>query len=115
MTTPTTLTKRQAEILTLWGAHQDARGIAPTLTWVAGSFGISKATMHQHVALLVEKGYLSRGRLDVCRTRRVTRKGRTWLNRDPGEILLATWRLVTPEEQKTFLEKVLDELRSHEG
>ena len=53
------LTRRQAEVLAFIREYSVTRGYAPTLEEIGGNFGLaSVATVHKHVANLVEKGYL---------------------------------------------------------
>jgi len=62
------LTRRQAEILAYITEYTEVNGYAPTLQEIGGRFGLSSvATVHKHVSLLVEKGYLSRERRNASR------------------------------------------------
>ena len=62
------LTRRQAEILAYITEYSEVQGYAPTLKEIGQRFGLSSAaTVHKHVSLLVEKGYLSRGRRNASR------------------------------------------------
>ena len=62
------LTRRQAEVLAFIREYSVTRGYAPTLEEIGGHFGLaSVATVHKHVANLVEKGYLRRGRKNASR------------------------------------------------
>lgn len=56
-----TLTKRQAEMLTLIRDSIRDQGCAPSFNEMAAAFGYrSLSTVHEHVTSLVEKGYLTR-------------------------------------------------------
>ncbi len=62
------LTPRQAEILAFITEYAEERGYAPTLQEIGARFGLSSvATVHKHVAHLVEKGYLKRERRNASR------------------------------------------------
>lgn len=62
------LTPRQSEILAYITEYSAEKGYAPTLQEVGGRFGLSSvATVHKHVAHLVSKGYLKRGRPNASR------------------------------------------------
>lgn len=62
------LTRRQSEILNFIRDYSASRGYAPTLEEIGGHFGLSSvATVHKHVANLVAKGYLKRGRKNASR------------------------------------------------
>jgi repressor LexA len=62
------LTRRQAEILAFITEYSEVQGYAPTLKEIGERFGLSSAaTVHKHVSLLVEKGYLNRGRRNASR------------------------------------------------
>ncbi|HPF71005.1 MAG TPA: transcriptional repressor LexA [Candidatus Krumholzibacteria bacterium] len=62
------LTPRQAEILAYITQYADERGYAPTLQEIGARFGLSSvATVHKHVAHLVDKGYLKRERRNASR------------------------------------------------
>ncbi len=57
------LTERQLEILRFVREYRAARGVAPTLREICERFGFSSyGTVHKHLKLLVEKGYLRRER-----------------------------------------------------
>lgn len=58
---PTYLTRRQKEILDFIREFQTEQGIAPTLLEIRRRFGYSSyGTVHKHLRLLQEKGYLKR-------------------------------------------------------
>ena len=62
------LTPRQAEILQYITEYSQRRGYAPTLQEIGDRFGLSSvATVHKHIAHLVEKGYLRRERRNASR------------------------------------------------
>ncbi|MFN2370260.1 MAG: transcriptional repressor LexA [Candidatus Krumholzibacteriia bacterium] len=62
------LTPRQAEILAYITEYAQERGYAPTLQEIGARFGLSSvATVHKHVAHLVDKGYLKRQRRNASR------------------------------------------------
>lgn len=62
------LTRRQAEILEYVRWYSDQHGYAPTLQEIGDRFDLSSvATVHKHVAQLVAKGYLKRGRRNASR------------------------------------------------
>ncbi len=55
------LTRRQREIFDFVRGFVDARGYAPSLEEIGEYFGLrSVATVHRHVELLTEKGYLKK-------------------------------------------------------
>ena len=55
------LTERQKEILDFIAEHQRRRGIPPTHREICARFGYSSyGTVHKHLKLLQEKGYLDR-------------------------------------------------------
>lgn len=57
------LTLRQKEILDFLVAYNDERGIYPTLREIGEHFGISSyGTIHKHLRLLTEKGFIRRER-----------------------------------------------------
>lgn len=57
------LTRRQAEILAYIGDYTRRHGYAPTLTEIAQRFSLaSVATVHKHVARLIEQGRLRRSK-----------------------------------------------------
>ena len=57
------LTRRQAEILAYIGDYARRHGYAPTLTEIAQRFSLSSvATVHKHVARLIEQGRLRRSK-----------------------------------------------------
>ncbi len=73
------LTRRQAEILAFITEYSEVQGYAPTLKEIGERFGLSSAaTVHKHVSLLVDKGYLSRGRRNASRDMEV-------IDQSPGE------------------------------
>ena len=56
------LTKRQREILDYLNEFIQNHGYAPSLEEIGTHFGLSSvATVHKHVSLLVEKGFVRRG------------------------------------------------------
>ncbi|MCP4571983.1 MAG: transcriptional repressor LexA [bacterium] len=62
------LTPRQAEILAYVTEYSEEQGYAPTLQEIGNRFGLSSvATVHKHVAHLVEKGFLKRERRNASR------------------------------------------------
>nr|MEE4268494.1 transcriptional repressor LexA [Candidatus Krumholzibacteria bacterium] len=62
------LTKRQPQILAFITEYSEENGYAPTLKEIGNRFGLSSAaTVHKHVSLLVEKGYLNRERRNASR------------------------------------------------
>lgn len=62
------LTRRQSEILAFIRQYSGDQGYAPTLQEIGNRFGLSSvATVHKHVAQLVAKGYLKRGRRNASR------------------------------------------------
>ena len=62
------LTPRQAEILAFITEYSQEHGYAPTLQEIGARFGLSSvATVHKHVAHLVDKGYLRRERRNASR------------------------------------------------
>ncbi len=62
------LTPRQAEILAYITEYSAEQGFAPTLQEIGRQFGLSSpATVHKHIAHLVEKGYLRRERRNASR------------------------------------------------
>ncbi|MBE0567878.1 MAG: transcriptional repressor LexA [Krumholzibacteria bacterium] len=70
------LTPRQAEILAFIGEYAQERGYAPTLQEIGARFGLSSvATVHKHVAHLVDKGYLKRERRNASRDLSVVADG----------------------------------------
>jgi repressor LexA len=55
------LTRRQREVLDVIGEFIRANGYSPSLEEIGASLGLSSvATVHRHVSILVEKGYLQR-------------------------------------------------------
>lgn len=52
------LTRRQFEVLTSFAKLQDDNGLAPTLEELGRELGLNRATVHGHVAALVEKEML---------------------------------------------------------
>ena len=54
------LTPRQLEILRLIDAYRNSNGCSPTLAEIAGSLGVSKVTVFEHVGVLESKGLLLR-------------------------------------------------------
>jgi repressor LexA len=58
--TPSILTPRQLQILTLVRDGRLARGYSPTLQELADELGISKITVFEHVEALIGKGLLKR-------------------------------------------------------
>ncbi|MBI2568821.1 MAG: transcriptional repressor LexA [Candidatus Schekmanbacteria bacterium] len=55
------LTKRQAEVLRFIESFVTARGYSPSLEEIRDNLGLSSvATVHKHVANLIEKGYVKR-------------------------------------------------------
>lgn len=70
------LTPRQAEILAYITEYAQERGYAPTLQEIGARFGLSSAaTVHKHVAHLVDKGYLRRQRRNASRDLAVAGEG----------------------------------------
>lgn len=70
------LTPRQAEILAYITEYSEIQGYAPTLQEIGKRFGLSSvATVHKHVSLLVEKGYILRERRNASRDLEVVGKG----------------------------------------
>src|SRR3990167_480863 len=51
--------KRQAEILQFISKFRGGKGYAPSLSEIAGNFGVSVPTIHQHVAYLRQKNLLT--------------------------------------------------------
>ncbi|RME71647.1 MAG: transcriptional repressor LexA [Planctomycetota bacterium] len=51
-----TLTPKQLAIVEFLVAYRDAHGLSPTLEEIARHFGVSKITVHEHVAQLCKKG-----------------------------------------------------------
>lgn len=100
------LTRRQAEILAFITEYSEVQGYAPTLQEIGKRFGLSSvATVHKHVSLLVEKGYLSRGRRNASRDMEVvdTRSEEPALARIP---LLGTVAAGLPIEAMTEHEEI---------
>lgn len=55
------LTKRQREVYDFIDEFIVERGYSPTLKEIGDAFGLSSpATVHQHIALLIRKGFLQR-------------------------------------------------------
>jgi repressor LexA len=54
------LTSKQNEIVRFIWTYRRAHGIAPTLSEIAGSLGVSKITVHEHIGLLEKKGAIKK-------------------------------------------------------
>ena len=64
----TNLTKKQAEVLTLFRRHQKATGRTPTGRELAAVAFTSESSVHRMLKVLVKKGYLKKG------------SGQSWFN-----------------------------------
>lgn len=53
-------TKKQHEILTFISNYQREHSISPTLEEIAEHMGVSKITIHEHIAALVKKGAIKK-------------------------------------------------------
>ncbi len=67
------LTARQHQIITYIWKYRKRNGLAPTLAEIAGNLGISKVTVHEHIAQLERKGALEKEPF-LSRSTRLTRK-----------------------------------------
>jgi repressor LexA len=54
------LTSKQHEIVKFIWSFRRAKGIAPTLSEIADQMGVSKITVHEHIALLEKKGAIKK-------------------------------------------------------
>lgn len=54
------LTSKQHEIVKFIWSFRRAKGIAPTLSEIAEQMGVSKITVHEHIALLEKKGAIKK-------------------------------------------------------
>jgi repressor LexA len=52
------LTEKQREVLETIRKYRSERGVSPSLGDLAGQLGISRATVHQHVHVLLRKRYI---------------------------------------------------------
>jgi len=70
------LTRRQSEILGFIAEFVHVKGYSPTLKEIGERFDLrSPATIHKHVAMLVDKGYLGRSKCNASRDLRILEKG----------------------------------------
>ncbi len=67
------LTARQHEIIKFIWKYRKRRGLAPTLAEIASELGISKVTVHEHIAQLEKKGALEKEPF-LSRSTRLTRR-----------------------------------------
>jgi repressor LexA len=67
------LTARQHEIIKYIWRYRKRRGLAPTLAEIASELGISKVTVHEHIAQLEKKGALEKEPF-LSRSTRLTRR-----------------------------------------
>lgn len=67
------LTARQHEIIKYIWKYRKRRGLAPTLAEIASELGISKVTVHEHIAQLEKKGALEKEPF-LSRSTRLTRR-----------------------------------------
>jgi repressor LexA len=67
------LTARQHEIIKYIWKYRKRRGLAPTLAEIANELGISKVTVHEHIAQLEKKGALEKEPF-LSRSTRLTRR-----------------------------------------
>ncbi|MCO5164881.1 MAG: transcriptional repressor LexA [Planctomycetes bacterium] len=67
------LTARQHEIIKFIWKYRKRRGLAPTLAEIATELGISKVTVHEHIAQLEKKGALEKEPF-LSRSTRLTRR-----------------------------------------
>lgn len=70
---PLNLTARQHEIVKYIWKYRRRHGLAPTLAEIADELGISKVTVHEHIAQLEQKGALEKVPF-ISRSTRLTRK-----------------------------------------
>ena len=76
------LTSRQHQIVKYIWKYRKRKGLAPTLAEIAGELGISKVTVHEHIAQLEKKGALEKEPF-LSRSTRLTRKmphRKSWRN-----------------------------------
>lgn len=74
------LTARQHQIIKYIYKYRKRNGLAPTLAEIAAELGISKVTVHEHVAQLEKKGALEKEPF-LSRSTRLTRKMQRELER----------------------------------
>lgn len=67
------LTARQHQIVTFIWKYRKRQGLAPTLAEIAAELGISKVTVHEHIAQLEKKGALEKEPF-LSRSTRLTRR-----------------------------------------
>jgi repressor LexA len=67
------LTARQHEIIKYIWKYRKRKGLAPTLAEIASELGISKVTVHEHIAQLEKKGALEKEPF-LSRSTRLTRR-----------------------------------------
>jgi repressor LexA len=67
------LTARQHQIVTFIWRYRKRNGLAPTLAEIAADLGISKVTVHEHIAQLEKKGALEKEPF-LSRSTKLTRK-----------------------------------------
>ncbi|RMG18992.1 MAG: transcriptional repressor LexA [Planctomycetota bacterium] len=67
------LTARQHQIVKFIWKYRKRNGLAPTLAEIAGELGISKVTVHEHIAQLEKKGALEKEPF-LSRSTRLTRR-----------------------------------------
>lgn len=87
------LTARQHEIIKFIYKYRKRNGLAPTLAEIASTLGISKVTVHEHVAQLEKKGALEKEPF-LSRSTKLTRK----MTRELERTLVEQSRYVGVEE-----------------
>ncbi len=78
------LTARQLQIVKYIYKYRKRNGLAPTLAEIAGELGISKVTVHEHIAQLEKKGALEKEPF-LSRSTRLSRKMARELERTLAE------------------------------
>ena len=79
------LTSKQNEIVKFIWSFRKMNGIAPTLSEIAESMGVSKITIHEHIALLERKGAVKKEKYQ-SRSLRLNRGVVKELERVEGEL-----------------------------